>query len=342
METFKYRAFLSYSHRDTAWARWLHKALESYSIDRDLVGRETRQGSIPKTLRPIFRDRDDFSAGPLLTDQTRVALEDSQFLVAICSPNAARSRYVNEEIRSFKALGRASYVIPVIIDGTPGDAARECFPPAIRFKLDATGELTSELAEPIAADARPEADGREIAKQKIVAGLLGVGLDEIMGRAERARKRRNRVSLTAAALGGLLFIAGGIGWWWAVGFGRQLDSSQTIGIETDAAAMCQRASTQAIAENVAEPRRIAFTVKCVRVLSYNMSDLAKDARVPRAFISAFEADVAMLRKSAADGKLTPDQAEVLAKGESVLADLKTLCGAPQSEGTSNDDLGFNC
>jgi len=28
MPTIKYRAFLSYSHRDTAWAKWLHKALE--------------------------------------------------------------------------------------------------------------------------------------------------------------------------------------------------------------------------------------------------------------------------------------------------------------------------
>jgi hypothetical protein len=61
--SFKYRAFLSYSHRDTAWGRWLHQALEGYGIDKDLVGRETTAGSIPKALRPIFRDREDFAAG---------------------------------------------------------------------------------------------------------------------------------------------------------------------------------------------------------------------------------------------------------------------------------------
>ena len=60
----RYRAFLSYSHRDAAWAKWLHKALESYRIDKDLVGRETLVGPVPKTLRPIFRDREDFSARP--------------------------------------------------------------------------------------------------------------------------------------------------------------------------------------------------------------------------------------------------------------------------------------
>jgi hypothetical protein len=211
MAKFKYRAFLSYSHRDTAWAEWLHKALEAYSIDRDLIGRETAQGPIPKTLRPVFRDRDDFPAGHSLSDQTRAALEASQFLIAICSPNAARSEYVNEEIRAFKALGHAANVIPVIVDGVPGDAKRECFPPALRFKLDIAGALTSEREEPIAADARSEGDGREIAKQKIVAGLLGVCLDEVMRRAERAMKRRNlyRAGATTGAL--LVIVVGYIG-----------------------------------------------------------------------------------------------------------------------------------
>ena len=59
----KYRAFISYSHADTGWARWLHRGLESFHIDKDLAGRETATGTIPSTLRPIFRDRDDFTAG---------------------------------------------------------------------------------------------------------------------------------------------------------------------------------------------------------------------------------------------------------------------------------------
>src|SRR5580704_6489916 len=114
MAALKYRAFLSYSHRDTAWAKLLHRALEGYRIDKDLVGRETAHGPVPKTLRPIFRDREDFSAGHSLTEQTLAALEASQFLIVICSRRAAQSQYVNEEIRRFKALGRAARVIPVI------------------------------------------------------------------------------------------------------------------------------------------------------------------------------------------------------------------------------------
>src|SRR3989442_7058538 len=128
----KYRAFLSYSHRDKAWGKWLHGALEGYRIDKDLVGRDTPAGPVPKTLRPIFRDREDFSAGHSLTEQTLAALEASQFLIVLCSPNAAPSRYVDEEVRRFKLLGRAERVLPVIVDGEPGDRERECFPPALR------------------------------------------------------------------------------------------------------------------------------------------------------------------------------------------------------------------
>jgi tetratricopeptide (TPR) repeat protein len=190
--SFHYRAFLSYSHRDTPWARWLHSALEGYRVEKDLVGRETPVGPIPASLRPIFRDREDFSAGHSLTEQTSAALEGSQFMIVLCSPNAAKSLYVNEEIRRFKAMGRGGFVIPVIVDGEPGDPERDCFPPALRFKIGEDGALTDEREEPIAADVRPQGDGKDGAKHKLVAGMLGLGLDEIMHRAERARRRRLR------------------------------------------------------------------------------------------------------------------------------------------------------
>jgi hypothetical protein len=195
--SFKYRAFLSYSHRDAAWGKGLHAALEGYSIDKDLIGRETPAGLIPKTLRPIFRDREDFAAGPSLPEQTIAVLEASQFLIVLCSPNSAQSEYVNEEIRRFKALGRSPNIIPVIVDGEPHDPERECFPPALCFKVGSDGALTEEREEPLAADARPNHDGKELAKLKAVAGLLGLGLDEIVRRAERARRRRIRTWIGA-------------------------------------------------------------------------------------------------------------------------------------------------
>jgi TIR domain-containing protein len=317
MATLKYRAFLSYSHRDAAWAKWLHRALETYRIDKDLVGRETIHGLVPKTLRPIFRDREDFSAGHSLTEQTRAALQASQFLIVLCSPNAAQSGYVNEEIRCFKALGRAAHVINVIVDGEPGDPERECFPPAVRFKVGADGEITEEREHPIAADARPQGDGKEIAKEKVVAGLLGVGLDEIMRRAERARKRRNLVRIGAVSVGVLLTLGAVLGWTGAVFLDGRLRSSELVNIETDAADICERTSSLA----VADVWRIALALECLETLTQGLTGLPKDAHLPRMLVSAVETNLTTLRKFRTEGKLTSEQSDLLDKVEILAAQL---------------------
>jgi len=129
----KYRAFLSYSHADNRWAAWLHKQLEGLRLDKDLIGRETdTMGPVPKTLRPIFRDREEFTGGHALTEATLAALDASAALMVLCSPRAAASRYVNEEIRLFRHRHPGRPVIPVIIDGATPDN----FPPALCHELD--------------------------------------------------------------------------------------------------------------------------------------------------------------------------------------------------------------
>ena len=181
----KYRGFLSYSHADTRWAKRLHGRLEGFPIDSDLVGRETSVGSVPRTLRPIFRDRDEFTAGHTLTDQTIAALDQSAALIVLSTPASAKSFYVNEEIRAFKSLHPDRPVIPLIVAGKPGDPTSECLPQALKFKLDAKGRITKESVELLAADAREEGDGKNLALAKVVAGLIGVSSDEIFRRADR-------------------------------------------------------------------------------------------------------------------------------------------------------------
>jgi hypothetical protein len=174
----KYRAFISYSHA-TNWAKWLHRELEGFRIDKDLVGHETSVGTAPSTLRLIFRDRDDFTAGHTLTEQTLAALDASAALVVICSPASAKSHYVDEEIRLFKSRHPERPVIPLIVAGKPGDAELECFPPALKFKVDAKGRVGKKPVELLAADAREEGDSKNLALAKVVAGLLGVSSDEV-------------------------------------------------------------------------------------------------------------------------------------------------------------------
>jgi tetratricopeptide (TPR) repeat protein len=189
----KYRAFISYSHADTAAARWLHRGLEGFRIDRDLVGRKTPAGTVPATLKPIFRDRDDFTAGHSLTEQTLAALDASEALIVICSPASAKSHYVNEEIRLFKSRHKQRPVIPLIVAGKPDDAELECFPPALKFKVDAKGRIGKKPVDFLAADWRDAGDGKQLALAKVVAGLLGLSPDEIFRRAERERRRKARI-----------------------------------------------------------------------------------------------------------------------------------------------------
>ena len=184
----RYRAFMSYSHRDAAWAKWLHKALEDYRIDKDLVGLETPRGAVPKTLRPIFRDREDFSGGSTLTAATVAALDGSAALLLLCSTVSASRAAVNEEVRLFRSRHPDRPVIPVIIDGTPPDN----FPAALRYELAADGTITDQPVTVLGPDLRDSGDGKSLGLAKVIAGLIGIGTDEVFRRAERARKRRNR------------------------------------------------------------------------------------------------------------------------------------------------------
>ena len=113
-----------------------------------------------------------------------------------CSPAAARSRWVNEEILAYKRLGREGRIFCLIVAGEPNAAERsdlgleECFPEALRYKLGADGELSDVHAEPIAADVREGKDGKPDAKLKIIAGMLGVGFDALKQREHQRRQRR--------------------------------------------------------------------------------------------------------------------------------------------------------
>lgn len=186
-----YIAFISYSHRDEAFARWLHRRLEGWRISRDLAGRDAAFGPVPQKLRPIFRDRDDFSGAPSLQDATLAALRGSQAMIVICSAAAAASTHVDAEIREFRRLGRGGRIVPVIVPDAPPGPVDGLFPHWLSHEAGPDGEATGERLEPIAADARDGADGRQRAAAKVVAGLLGLPLDEILKREAQARRARN-------------------------------------------------------------------------------------------------------------------------------------------------------
>jgi len=211
----KYWAFISYSHKDTAIADWLHRKLETYRVPKSLVGTPSREGEVPSRIMPIFRDREELPTSSELGDNLEKSLQQSRYLIVICSPDAAQSRWVEEEVRAFKGWHGRDHILALIARGAPnatdrGRAEDECFPQSMRFDVNAANARVQ--VEPIAADLRPEGDGRERAFLKIVAGLLGVGFDDLYQREKRRQKRR-QMMLAAAAI---LALAGIGATWWSI------------------------------------------------------------------------------------------------------------------------------
>ena len=114
MGNYHYKAFISYSHKDHKWGGWLHRRLERYRLPK---GFAKSHSNTP--LKPIFRDREELSAANDLSAEIEHALAESENLIIICSPHAAKSHWVNQEILSFKRQNRGAKIFSIIVDGEP-------------------------------------------------------------------------------------------------------------------------------------------------------------------------------------------------------------------------------
>lgn len=203
---FRYKAFISYSWADRRESERLLHAIERFTTPRALVGKETPFGPAPRRLQPLFKDREEEVAGASLRDAIETALDNSEFLIVICSPNSVKSNWVYKEISYFRARRDPGKILPYIIGGEPnastiaGREAEECFPVTLRFQSDITGAVTDTPIElPLAGDARAVGDGEKLARLKIIAGMLGVGLDALVRRVQQRRARQLQFMLAGAS-----------------------------------------------------------------------------------------------------------------------------------------------
>lgn len=207
MSGFEYKAFITYSHKDSKAASRLQRSLESHRVPARLIGKDSPQGKIEARVGAIFRDREDLSAGVDLSQSINTALLKSEYLIVICSPAARASRWVNLEICEFRKIHGDDKILCYVIDGKPFAASSgyahnlECFPPALGY-IESDGEARAST-EPIAADCRAGADGRRLATLKIISGLLGIRLDELIQRDAQRRTWR----MAAVASGSLAIAA---------------------------------------------------------------------------------------------------------------------------------------
>ena len=131
---YKYTAFISYNSKDDKVARWLQNRLESYSLPSVLandsgVGNKL-DGNSRRRFR-IFRYVTDFVAKNI-NDVTK-ELDQSKYLIVVCSPNSANAPWVRTEVGYFIANNRKNDIIPFVVNGIPySNKENECFTPELK------------------------------------------------------------------------------------------------------------------------------------------------------------------------------------------------------------------
>ena len=173
MEQYKYYAFISYSRKNSKAASYLHKSLERFRIPVKYVPEDLRPAG-QKFLRPIFRDRRDLEVKEgNFTDDIRTAIEQSRYLIVLCSPDAARSIWVNEEVKHFLATHNndIAAVVPVILTGKPGHGGNEeCLPPDLCVEQITGRNLSSMIPD----EGEPERSGWENGVVQALSYMLRV------------------------------------------------------------------------------------------------------------------------------------------------------------------------
>lgn len=194
-----YYAFISHSSDDQKTALWLRNQLVNYHIPTSIQ----KEYHAPKRIRPVFLYQTDL-AGNVLGEALNKELNDSQFLIVICSPSGAKSTYVNDEIQHFIDIGKADRIIPFIVDGKPHveNPDKECFPPALI-------KLCNDGLELRGIDFK--AQSKQLGSKKgavvnLIASLLGVRFDTMWDWHKRQTKKK-RISIAIAAILIMLLVA---------------------------------------------------------------------------------------------------------------------------------------
>ena len=205
---YKYNAFISYRHLepDLSTARKLYSLLASY----------------PDAENPDLKIFIDFSELPSasLSEKIDLALEQSQYLIIVCSKRTPESKWCRQEVTKFISSGKANNIIPVLIEGTP----EESFPQELFevFKSDENDVLYIDLRVK-AYDSRDfdyyeNHDQNTLKKikrillkkifnekDKVIASLLGLNLGDVINRIEKQKFKRFR--RTFSIIGAILIFS---------------------------------------------------------------------------------------------------------------------------------------
>ena len=210
---YKYDAFISYKHGpvDSEAAITLQRNLEHFHVpllsasllsSLPFPGRNNEKKE--KKIRRVFLDKEEMTAGSSLSSALQNALQQSEWLIVICSGSTKESPWVDLEIRDFLKTHDRGHILTVMIDGEPGDVIPDI--------LNSESMLPEDVR---AADARGR-NIREIRKKlkgsallEIAAPILGTTLYDLTQRHRVYRMKRITTAavICLAAVTGFLMYA---------------------------------------------------------------------------------------------------------------------------------------
>ena len=232
----KYDAFISYRHAepDSFAAKMLHKQLESFKLPRNVARRkklqaeEDRHGdfaaetsvdavvntqdtaTVKTHIQRVFRDKEELPLVTNLADPITEALENSEYLIVICSPRLPESMWCRKEIETFIEMHDREHVLAVLVEGEPDTS----FPEELLYREEEVVQPDGSIikkkipVEPLAADVRG-ADRREMRKKiksellRLAAPMFDCNYDDLRQRHREQRTRKiimTSVSISAACL----------------------------------------------------------------------------------------------------------------------------------------------
>jgi hypothetical protein len=182
-------AFISYSHEDVKLAEKISRRIRTYRPPRAL--------KLPARKLLVFRDVERLTTTPDLSGALIEKIDASKQLILLASPSAAKSDYVEKELKEFIARRGKDRLLLVLCSGDPENS----FPPTVRKLLE----------EPLYIDLRPRkryfSNYRHFRSEslRLIAALLKVDYSELRREDEMRRRRRRFATSLALVLSFLAF-----------------------------------------------------------------------------------------------------------------------------------------
>ena len=177
-------AVVAFSPEDAAWCDWIYRNLNGHPVPASLADRVTPDGVPRPDCLSIFPDRRD----PCYAERHPRALEQSTYLLIVCSPQSAHAEALDEQIRAFKKAGGEERILALVVDGPPeaqlGERPRARHGATsasswLRWRLEENGFRAAERSDPRIVDARRGYRSLKQVRDGLLAALVDVDAAEL-------------------------------------------------------------------------------------------------------------------------------------------------------------------